>query len=110
MGFMDMFRPVQSITAGETVKYLDKSGQLDACLLDVRQPGEFAQGHLPGAKLVPLSTLSTKAKDFSRCRKIIVYCQTGNRSRVAVGMLNSMVLRMSLILTAVSRPLAIKIT
>lgn len=50
-------------------------------LIDVREPGEFARGHLPGAINVPLGSLSDKTADFDPQQPTIVVCASGNRSR-----------------------------
>jgi len=51
-------------------------------LLDVRTPEEFRTGHLRGAILIPLKKLETNLDKLSpfKNKKIIVYCQSGNRS------------------------------
>jgi len=51
-------------------------------LLDVRTPEEFRTGHLRGAILIPLKKLETSLDKLSpfKDKKIIVYCQSGNRS------------------------------
>ena len=67
---------------------IKNKGAHEYCLLDVRQPGEYEQGHLPGAKLIPLSELQFNLDKLQSDRMIIVYCRSGNRSRSAVGILN----------------------
>ena len=59
--------------------------QKNAILIDVRQPDEYAQGHIPGARSVPLQ----KLRDFSLevtdpDTPIYVYCLSGGRSARAV--------------------------
>jgi rhodanese-related sulfurtransferase len=55
-----------------------------AILIDVRTVGEFAQGHLPGARNVPLQELSNEAPALmSEHQPIVVYCASGMRSAVA---------------------------
>ena len=50
-------------------------------LIDVRTRGEYAQGHLPGAKNVPLDELSAQAGSLATAGKpLVVYCQSGVRS------------------------------
>lgn len=56
-------------------------------LLDVRQPEEFAAGHLPGATLVPLPELRSRLDELPRNRPIGVYCQVGLRGYVAARIL-----------------------
>jgi len=49
-------------------------------LLDVRQPEEFRSGHIPGAKLIPLSELSAHLHELPKNQEIICVCRSGNRS------------------------------
>jgi len=54
-------------------------------ILDVREPNEFAAGHLPGAISVPRGliefTIFKKISDLSA--KVYVYCKTGGRAALA---------------------------
>ncbi len=52
-------------------------------LIDVRTPGEYKQGHVKGAELIPLNELSTKMNRLPKSREIICICESGSRSRVA---------------------------
>jgi rhodanese-related sulfurtransferase len=56
-------------------------------LIDVRTPGEFASGHVPGARLIPLDELDCVAFLKQRGpgnRPIYVLCQSGGRARRAI--------------------------
>ena len=53
-------------------------------VLDVREPNEFAEGHIPAAQNKPLSVL--QQNDFSELSKeeqYIIICRSGNRSQTA---------------------------
>ena len=52
-------------------------------LVDVRQPEEYRQGHINGAKLVPLNQLGQRMKELPSRRGIVGICRSGNRSRAA---------------------------
>ncbi|SFV60163.1 Rhodanese-like domain protein [hydrothermal vent metagenome] len=70
----------ESITPQQAQSLLQNDNNVT--LLDVRTIEEFKQGHLRGAKLIPLSVLE-KNLDKLRAdqnKKIIVYCRSGNRS------------------------------
>ncbi len=54
-----------------------------ATLLDVRTPGEFAAGHLPGAVNIPVQSLSARLGEVPKDRPVIVYCRSGQRSSSA---------------------------
>ena len=60
-----------------------------ALIVDVRTPGEFKSGHLPGAKLIPVNQVSARINEFGadKNRPIVVYCQSGSRSGKAQGVL-----------------------
>ncbi len=44
-------------------------------VLDVRPPEEFAAGHIPGARNIPLAELGTRLKSLPRNRQIVAYCR-----------------------------------
>jgi rhodanese-related sulfurtransferase len=52
----------------------------DALLLDVREPGEYAAGHIPGAVNLPQADLATRLSDLPDDGLVIVVCQTAQRS------------------------------
>lgn len=60
-----------------------------ATLLDVRTPGEYAQGHVEGAINVPLQTLPAGAASVDREHPVVVYCQSGGRSAQARSILGA---------------------
>jgi len=51
-----------------------------ALILDVREPSEWAQFHIPGATLIPLGSLPTRLNEVPKDRNVVVVCRTGNRS------------------------------
>jgi len=61
-----------------------------ALLLDVRTPEEFARGHLPGARNVPVQVLESRLADVGdRALPVVVYCRSGARSAHAKAILTS---------------------
>ena len=54
-----------------------------AMVIDVREPYEYASGHVPGAKLVPLASLPAHAGALPRHQPVYIICATGNRSLTA---------------------------
>jgi len=52
-------------------------------VLDVREPHEFAEGHVPGAILLPLSSLEQRIDEVPEGDPIYVICRSGNRSQEA---------------------------
>lgn len=52
----------------------------NAFILDVREPDEWAAGHIPGATLIPLGQLESRLAEVPQDRQIVVVCRSGNRS------------------------------
>ncbi|MEO7934541.1 MAG: FAD-dependent oxidoreductase [Chthoniobacterales bacterium] len=59
----------------------------DFDLLDVRDPDEFAVGHAPGARNIPLNSLRASLDDLPKDRPLAVYCAVGGRAHNAVRLL-----------------------
>ncbi|UCE72517.1 MAG: rhodanese-like domain-containing protein [Nitrospiraceae bacterium] len=73
MSIFDVFRKVEGVSADEAKKILAEKSLDEVELIDVRQPQEFARGHLPGARLVPLPELANKSSLIDRSKKTILY-------------------------------------
>jgi rhodanese-related sulfurtransferase len=58
-------------------------------ILDVREAEEYAAGHLPRARHIPLSQLSKRLDEIGKFKDkpVIVTCKTGNRSGAATRLL-----------------------
>jgi len=56
-------------------------------IIDVREPGEFAQGHVPGAVNVPLGQLAQRLEKLDPHAETYVICQSGHRSATGVRIL-----------------------
>jgi len=56
-------------------------------IIDVRDPGEYAEMHVPSAKLLPLSTIMARAHEVPKQGLVYVICQAGGRSAQAAGFL-----------------------
>jgi rhodanese-related sulfurtransferase/rubrerythrin len=64
-------------------KILDNDTTGSFQLLDVRQPYEYEEGHIPGAKRIPLSELEYRHEELDRDKQIITYCRSGHRGMAA---------------------------
>jgi rhodanese-related sulfurtransferase len=51
-----------------------------AFILDVRQPEEWNEFHIPGSTLIPLGELASRVDELPRDQEIVVVCRSGNRS------------------------------
>ena len=56
-------------------------------IVDVREPWEYRQGHVPGAVLIPLGQLSARVNELDPERPVAVICASGNRSQSAAALL-----------------------
>ena len=56
-------------------------------VVDVRTPTEFAAGHLPEAVNVPVDELRSRLNELSRDRRLVTYCQVGQRGYLALRIL-----------------------
>ena len=60
--------------------------QPEAVVLDVREPNEFDNGHIPGAVLLPLGSITERSAAElipDKDTVVLVYCRSGNRSKQA---------------------------
>jgi len=55
--------------------------------IDVRTPEEYAEGHVPGAKSLPLSELEQRLTEVPKDRRVYLYCHSGRRSAKAAALL-----------------------
>lgn len=79
------------MTAEELQQFMASHKEGAYTLVDVRQPIEYAQGHLPGAQPLPLPELQQLLEQegelpFSTEGTVVFYCQAGQRSRTAARM------------------------
>jgi hydroxyacylglutathione hydrolase len=56
-------------------------------VLDVRRPGEFAAGHVPGARSIALDRLESECGALDRSRPLAIVCASGYRSSTACSLL-----------------------
>ncbi|MCM0754157.1 rhodanese-like domain-containing protein [Desulfovibrio aminophilus] len=78
------------MTAEEARTFLESRSAEEHTLLDVRQPFEYQEFHLPGARLVPLEELAERAGELRPDKPLLVYCRSGRRSMAAAGLLEGL--------------------
>ena len=85
----DVTVPYQTITPEQAKQIIDAGG---AVILDVRQPDEYATGHIRGAILLPVGEIEAQSATVlpDKNTKILVYCRSGNRSAVAAAALQTL--------------------
>lgn len=79
---------VPQISATEAVLLMNRAKLL---VLDVRDEAEFAEGHIQGAKHIPLAQLATRIKEIEKFKNkpVLVHCQRGMRARTACTVLKA---------------------
>lgn len=74
---------IQQIDIASTSAHLTKNG----AIIDVREPGEYQAGHLPGAVNIPRGVLEFKIGDNAALANkdlpIVLYCKTGGRAALS---------------------------
>ena len=80
---------IEKIDAAAAIRMLDAG---KAVAVDVREPDEFAVGHIPGAKSLPLGDVLSRASEVMPDKEAnwLIYCRTGRRSADAVQKLDSL--------------------
>ena len=68
--------PIREISASDLATIIERGG----VVIDVRQPDEYREGHVPGARLIPLGTVPESLDDFRRAVPVYVICHSGARS------------------------------
>lgn len=74
-------KSVREVTPAELASKVEEGA---VTLVDVREPGEFAAGHIPGAVNHPLSSFDPAALPADGT-PVILYCAAGGRSGTALG-------------------------
>jgi adenylyltransferase/sulfurtransferase len=74
-------KKIKEISVEEFVQW-QESGE-DIQVIDVREPAEYEQANI-GALLIPLGTVSARAEEISRDKKVVVHCKLGGRSAKAI--------------------------
>lgn len=73
---------VKSIPSDEVQTLLSKE-KATIQFVDVREPGEFRSGHVPGFKNIPLSQLKSRLNEINTERPVVLICRSGARSQQA---------------------------
>ena len=79
----DVLVPYEQITAEDAKKLMDDES--DYIIVDARTEEEFAEGHIPGAILIPEYEIADRAQSElpDKDQLILVYCRSGRRSKIA---------------------------
>lgn len=75
--------PFKRITARVAKDMMDEG---NVQVIDVRNPDEYAEGHLPGAKLLPVDDLFSRVDELEKDKRLLFVCSVGVRSALACEM------------------------
>ncbi|GIP53757.1 rhodanese-like domain-containing protein [Paenibacillus vini] len=78
---------IKETTPEEVAGRLNKGEALN--LLDVREQDEWNEGHVAGAKHIPLGQLDMRLDELDPDHEFIVICRSGNRSGMACELLSN---------------------
>jgi sulfur-carrier protein adenylyltransferase/sulfurtransferase len=73
MKWMQFLTPAKSKNFSETQQMISDHDPNEITILDVRQPGEYKESHIPGAVLIPLPELSDRASELDPEKPTLVY-------------------------------------
>jgi rhodanese-related sulfurtransferase len=73
MKWKQLFTPTESLTSSDLRAFIAKQPEGSYTLLDVRQPGEYEESHIPGSLLIPLPELTDRIHEMDREKPMIVY-------------------------------------
>lgn len=79
--------PYGEVTVAEAQALIDTNSEL--VIVDVRTPEEFADGHIEGAIVIPVSELVDRLDELAPEDDLLIYCRTGNRSTTAMTILTA---------------------
>ncbi|HVY13929.1 MAG TPA: metalloregulator ArsR/SmtB family transcription factor [Rhodopila sp.] len=71
----DYFCARDSMEAVSRAELVARLGDGLVTVLDVRPEDEFSQGHLPGARNIPLAQLDRRLKELPKSTEIVAYCR-----------------------------------
>ncbi len=80
-------RPSESVPMVSAVELQRRMARGGLTVIDVREASEWDSGHLPGARWIPLASLTERLADLPRDGSIVVQCQGGSRSAIAASLL-----------------------
>ncbi len=73
MQLKNLFQSVENMGCDDARTYIKKHSAGEYQLLDVRQPKEYEQHHIPGARLIPIAELPGRLDELDRGKPLIVY-------------------------------------
>ncbi len=76
--------PIPEVSPVEAQEILDRGG---AQLIDVREPWEYDEAHIPGCRLIPMGEVPVRLREIDPDSPAVIYCRSGGRSGKIVTLL-----------------------
>ena len=73
MSIMDIFSSYTNLNADEFNSFAENNKEGSYTILDVRQPSEYEQTRIPGARLIPLPELRDRIGELDPEKPVITY-------------------------------------
>lgn len=82
MELENRFSGIGQLNPADAVRLMNKD---EVVVLDVREANEYGDGHINGAKHIPMSTLKNRLSELEKfkSRQVLTYCRSGSRSNHA---------------------------
>lgn len=79
-------RSGKTIDSQQLVNLMNRDSAL---VLDIRDPSDYSQGHIPNAKNIPYTALQTRVRELEKFKEspVVVACKMGQHSGMATGVL-----------------------
>ncbi len=82
MATKDPREPFTRISVDEAKEMMDDG----AAVIDVREPHEYTEGHVPGAALIPVNSVYKRREELPKDQDVIFVCAVGQRSALGAEM------------------------
>ena len=83
MATKDPREPFTRISVNEADEMMQRD---DVAVIDVRDPDEYANGHVPDAALIPVNSVYARREELPKDKELIFVCAVGQRSALAAEM------------------------
>jgi rhodanese-related sulfurtransferase len=79
--------PGIAMISQEALLERQQRGDASLLVLDVRTPGEYVSGHVPGAVNIPHDQVAARLAEVPKDKDVVVYCRSGRRTNLALNLL-----------------------
>ncbi|MFC7141324.1 rhodanese-like domain-containing protein [Halosimplex aquaticum] len=77
------------ISGDELQELLDETEDGDLRIVDIRNPGSFERGHIPGSENIPAPELTDRVEELDGAERVVTVCPKGKSSVQAARLVGS---------------------